>query len=320
LSTKIASSSLTIGIDIGGTKVLGGVVDASGKIIESARRVTPAAGGKELIATIVELIKELNSKHEIAGIGICVAALISADQGTIVGAPNIANLSELNFVAEIKKVFDLPVIAENDANAAMWAEYKFGSAKGFNPVMFFIIGTGMGGGLVIDGKLFRGANGIGAEFGHMIVQPKGILCGCGAHGCIEQYASGSALMRYAKDAITADPTAGKALLDAAGGINNLTGEILTEAAKNGDQLAISAFNKQADWLGSACASYTLLLDPQAIVVGGGVVQAGELFLAPVRAAMEKYMPFAGTHLLPKVIAAKFGNDAGVIGAADLVRG
>jgi glucokinase len=320
LSTKIASSSLTIGIDIGGTKVLGGVVDASGKIIESARRVTPAAGGKELIATIVELIKELNSKHEIAGIGICVAALISADQGTIVGAPNIANLSELNFVAEIKKVFDLPVIAENDANAAMWAEYKFGSAKGFNPVMFFIIGTGMGGGLVIDGKLFRGANGIGAEFGHMIVQPKGILCGCGAHGCIEQYASGSALMRYAKDAITADPTAGKALLDAAGVINNLTGEILTEAAKNGDQLAISAFNKQADWLGSACASYTLLLDPQAIVVGGGVVQAGELFLAPVRAAMEKYMPFAGTHLLPKVIAAKFGNDAGVIGAADLVRG
>lgn len=320
MSTKIASSSLTIGIDIGGTKVLGGVVDASGKIIESARRVTPAAGGKELIATIVELIKELNSKHEIAGIGICVAALISADQGTIVGAPNIANLSELNFVAEIKKVFDLPVIAENDANAAMWAEYKFGSAKGFNPVMFFIIGTGMGGGLVIDGKLFRGANGIGAEFGHMIVQPKGILCGCGAHGCIEQYASGSALMRYAKDAITADPTAGKALLDAAGVINNLTGEILTEAAKNGDQLAISAFNKQADWLGSACASYTLLLDPQAIVVGGGVVQAGELFLAPVRAAMEKYMPFAGTHLLPKVIAAKFGNDAGVIGAADLVRG
>ena len=320
MSTKIASSSLTIGIDIGGTKVLGGVVDASGKIIESARRVTPAAGGKELIATIVELIKELNSKHEIAGIGICVAALISADQGTIVGAPNIANLSELNFVAEIKKVFDLPVIAENDANAAMWAEYKFGSAKGFNPVMFFIIGTGMGGGLVIDGKLFRGANGIGAEFGHMIVQPKGILCGCGAKGCIEQYASGSALMRYAKDAITADPVAGKTLLDAAGGINNLTGEILTEAAKNGDQLAISAFNKQADWLGSACASYTLLLDPQAIVVGGGVVQAGELFLAPVRAAMEKYMPFAGTHLLPKVIAAKFGNDAGVIGAADLVRG
>ena len=255
------------------------------------------------------------------GIGISVAALISKDQGTIVGAPNIANLSQLNFVSEIKKVFNLPVIAENDANAAMWAEYKFGNAQGLNPVMFFIIGTGMGGGLVIDGKLFRGANGIGAEFGHMIVQPNGVQCGCGAYGCIEQYASGSALMRYAKEAITANPAAGQELLDLCGlELSNLTGSALTEAAKKGNEMALAAFNKQADWLGSACASYTLLLDPQAIVVGGGVVEAGELFLTPVRSAMEKYMPFAGTHLLPKIIAAKFGNDAGLIGAADLVRG
>jgi glucokinase len=195
LSTTINSSALTIGIDIGGTKVLGGVVDNTGKIIDSARRPTPLSGGKDLVATIIDLVKEFQAKHEVAGIGISVAALISKDQGTIVGAPNIANLSQLNFVSEIKKVFNLPVIAENDANAAMWAEYKFGNAQGLNPVMFFIIGTGMGGGLVIDGKLFRGANGIGAEFGHMIVQPNGVQCGCGAYGCIEQYASGSALKR-----------------------------------------------------------------------------------------------------------------------------
>jgi glucokinase len=321
LSTTINSSALTIGIDIGGTKVLGGVVDSTGKIIDSARRPTPLAGGKELVATIIDLVKEFQGKHEIAGIGISVAALISKDQGTIVGAPNIANLSQLNFVSEIKKVFNLPVIAENDANAAMWAEYKFGNAQGLNPVMFFIIGTGMGGGLVIDGKLFRGANGIGAEFGHMIVQPNGVQCGCGANGCIEQYASGSALMRYAKEAIAENPAKSKELLDLCGlDVVNLTGSALTEAAKKGNEMALAAFNKQADWLGSACASYTLLLDPQAIVVGGGVVDAGELFLTPVRSAMEKYMPFAGTHLLPKIIAAKFGNDAGLIGAADLVRG
>jgi glucokinase len=307
LSTTINSSALTIGIDIGGTKVLGGVVDNTGKIIDSARRPTPLAGGKELVATIIDLVKEFQAKHEIAGIGISVAALISKDQGTIVGAPNIANLSQLNFVSEIKKVFNLPVIAENDANAAMWAEYKFGNAQGLNPVIFFIIGTGMGGGLVIDGKLFRGANGIGAEFGHMIVQPNGVQCGCGAYGCIEQYAS--------------NPSKGQELLDLCGvELSNLTGSALTEAAKKGNEMALAAFNKQADWLGSACASYTLLLDPQAIVVGGGVVEAGELFLTPVRSAMEKYMPFAGTHLLPKIIAAKFGNDAGLIGAADLVRG
>jgi glucokinase len=179
----------------------------------------------------------------------------------------------------------------------------------------------MGGGLVIDGKLFRGANGIGAEFGHMIVQPNGVKCGCGAYGCIEQYASGSALMRYAKAAISENPAAGEELLEMCGvDIENLTGSALTQAAKKGNEMALAAFHKQADWLGSACASYTLLLDPQAIVVGGGVIEAGELFLTPVRSAMEKYMPFAGTHLLPKIIAAKFGNDAGLIGAAELVRG
>ena len=321
MGSAISSTELTIGIDIGGTKVLGGVVDSTGNIIDSARRVTPVAGGKELITTIIEVIKEFKSKHEIAGVGISIAALISADQGTVVGAPNIANLSKLNFVAELKKEFNIPIIAENDANAAMWAEYKFGAARGFNPVMFFIIGTGMGGGLVIDDKLFRGANGIGAEFGHMIVQQNGVLCGCGTKGCIEQYASGSALMRYAKEGITANPAKGKVILDLAGGsVTGLTGAILTKAALAGDELAIAAFKQQADWLGSACASFSLILNPAAIVIGGGVVDAGELFLAPVREAMNRYMPFAGTHTPPKIIAAKFGNDAGLIGAADLVRG
>lgn len=317
---KISSSALTIGVDIGGTKVSAGVVDLDGNIISSDRRSTPVSGGVELIATITDLIKSLQERYEIAGIGISIAALISADQGTIVGAPNIANLSKLNFVEELKKSFNLPVVAENDANSAMWAEYKFGNAKNLNPVMFFIIGTGMGGGLVIDGKLFKGANGIGAEFGHMIVQPNGIKCGCGANGCIEQYASGSALMRYAKEEMKADPIKAKELLKFSDASGDISGATLTTAAKQGNEIALSAFNKQADWLGSACASYTLLLDPQAIVIGGGVVEAGELFLNPVRLAMEKYMPFAGTHSLPKIVAAKYGNDAGLIGAADLVRG
>jgi glucokinase len=317
---KISSSALTIGVDIGGTKVSAGVVDSDGNIISSDRRSTPVSGGVELIATITDLIKSFQSQYEITGIGISVAALISADQGTIVGAPNIANLSKLNFVEELKKSFSLPVIAENDANSAMWAEYKFGNAKNLNPVMFFIIGTGMGGGLVIDGKLFKGANGIGAEFGHMIVQPNGIKCGCGSNGCIEQYASGSALMRYAKEEMKADPIKAKELLKYSDASGDISGATLTTAAKQGNEIALSAFNKQADWLGSACASYTLLLDPQAIVIGGGVVEAGELFLNPVRLAMEKYMPFAGTHSLPKIVAAKYGNDAGLIGAADLVRG
>jgi glucokinase len=317
LNTVIKSSDLTIGIDIGGTKISAGVVDSSGNLIDSSRISTPTEGGKELILAVINLIKEIKVKHEIKGIGISIAALISSDYGTIVGAPNIANLSKLNFVNEIKAEFKLPIVVENDANSAMWAEFKFGNAKGLNPVMFFIIGTGVGGGLVIDGKLFKGANGIGAEFGHMCVVPNGLLCGCGSKGCIEQYASGGALIRYANEAIINNPQSSETLLSF--GEGKLTGSGLTKAAKAGDELALAAFNKQADWLGLACASYSLILDPEAIIIGGGVADAGELFLAPVREAMRKYMPFAESHVPPKIIAAKFGNDAGLIGAADLVR-
>jgi len=317
LNTVIKGSDLTIGIDIGGTKISAGVVDSSGNLIDSSKCSTPAEGGKDLISSVVNLVKELNKKHEIKGIGISIAALISSDYGTIVGAPNIANLSKLNFANEIKEEFKLPIIIENDANSAMWAEFKFGNAKGLNPVMFFIIGTGVGGGLVIDGKLFKGANGIGAEFGHMCVVPNGLLCGCGAKGCIEQYASGGALIRYANEALLANPDKSEEVLSF--GEGKLSGTALTKAAKAGNELALAAFSKQADWLGLACASYSLIIDPQAIIIGGGVVDAGELFLAPVRAAMRKYMPFAESHVPPKIIAAKFGNDAGLIGAADLVR-
>ena len=317
MNTVIKGSDLTIGIDIGGTKISAGVVDSSGNLIDSSRCSTPLEGGKELISSVIGLIKELNKKHEIKGIGVSIAALISSDYGTIVGAPNIANLSKLNFVNEIKEEFKLPIIIENDANAAMWAEFKFGNAKGLNPVMFFIIGTGVGGGLVIDGKLFKGANGIGAEFGHMCVVPDGLLCGCGSKGCIEQYASGGALIRYANEALLANPDKSEEVLSF--GEGKLSGAALTKAAKAGNELALAAFSKQADWLGLACASYSLIIDPQAIIIGGGVVDAGELFLAPVRAAMRKYMPFAESHVPPKIIAAKFGNDAGLIGAAELVR-
>ena len=317
MNTVIKGSDLTIGIDIGGTKISAGVVDSSGNLIDSSRCSTPLEGGKELISSVIGLIKELNKKHEIKGIGVSIAALISSDYGTIVGAPNIANLSKLNFVNEMKEEFKLPIIVENDANAAMWAEFKFGNAKGLNPVMFFIIGTGVGGGLVIDGKLFKGANGIGAEFGHMCVVPDGLLCGCGSKGCIEQYASGGALIRYANEALLANPDKSEEVLSF--GEGKLSGAALTKAAKAGNELALAAFSTQADWLGLACASYSLIIDPQAIIIGGGVVDAGELFLAPVRAAMRKYMPFAESHVPPKIIAAKFGNDAGLIGAADLVR-
>jgi glucokinase len=155
----------------------------------------------------------------------------------------------------------------------------------------------------------------------MKVESNGILCGCGVTGCIEQYASGSALMRYAKAEVANHSAQGQELLDFGDGtVAGFTGTDLTKAAKAGNKLALSAFNTCADWLGRAIASYTLILDPAAIIIGGGVVDAGEFFLSPVRESIPKYMPFADTHPAPKIIAAKFGNNAGLIGAALLVRG
>ena len=321
MSFQIPSSALTIGIDIGGTKVLGGVVDNLGNILETTRKDTPKSGGDDLYKTICDVITELKSKYQLAGIGISCAALISSDRRTILSSPNISNWNSISLGDQLEKEFSLPIVVENDANAAMWAEYKFGNAKDFNPVMFFIIGTGMGGGFVVDGQLYRGAYGIGAEFGHMKVESNGILCGCGVTGCIEQYASGSALMRYAKNEIANHFAQGQELLNFGDGtLAGFTGSDLTKAAKAGNKLALSAFNTCADWLGRAIASYTLILDPAAIIIGGGVIDAGELFLAPVRDSINKYMPFADSHPAPKIIAAKFGNNAGLIGAALLVRG
>ena len=320
MSLVSAIDGLTVGIDIGGTKVLGGVVDTNGNILGSFRKDTPKSGGQDLINVIIEVIKELQKSHKITGIGVSTAGIVSSDRKTVIAAGNIANWNNVSLADALIKEFSLPAVVENDANAAIWAEYKFGNAKNLNPVMFFIVGTGMGGGLIIDGKLYRGAHGIGAEFGHMMVKLDGEKCGCGAIGCIETYASGTALMRYAHEEISKHPEkAGELLAFGDGTLNGFTGQALTKAAQAGNQLAITAFNKQADWLGSAIASYTLLLDPEAIIIGGGVIDAGDIFLKPAIAAAEKYMPFAGKHPLPKIIAAKFGNDAGLVGAADLVR-
>jgi glucokinase len=192
LNLPNAVSGLTVGIDIGGTKVLGGVVDTNGNILESLRKDTPKSGGQDLINVVVEIVKALQVNHKIAGIGVSNAGIVSADRKTVVAAGNISNWNNVALADALQAEFNLPVVVENDANAAIWAEYRFGNAKGFNPVMFFIIGTGMGGGLIVDGKLYRGANGIGAEFGHMMVKLDGEKCGCGAIGCIETYASGSA--------------------------------------------------------------------------------------------------------------------------------
>ena len=312
--------SLTVGVDVGGTKVLGGVVDASGKVLATSRRDTPREGGGELTKTIAEVALELMQEHSITAVGVSAAGFVSSDRKTMLATPNIADWNGVQLDVELTKLIGLPVVIENDANAAAWGEAKFGAGRNQAHMMMLTIGTGVGGGIVVNNELYRGAFGIAAEFGHLRVVPEGHLCGCGARGCFEQYASGSALRRHACEAISASPDLARNLLARGDGtIDGLTGQAITDAAREGDAVALAAFQTTAQYLGAGIASLAVLLDPSCVVIGGGVIDAGEILLAPTREAMKRYMPFAGKHPYPEIVAAELGNEAGLVGVADLAR-
>jgi len=312
--------SFTVGVDVGGTKVLGGVVDASGKVLATSRRDTPREGGSELTKTIAEVALELMQSHSVSAVGVSAAGFVSSDRKTMLATPNIADWNGVQLDLELTKLIGLPVVIENDANAAAWGEAKFGAGRNQAHMMMLTIGTGVGGGIVVNNQLYRGAFGIAAEFGHLRVVPEGHLCGCGARGCFEQYASGSALRRHAREAISASPDLARNLLARGDGtIDGLTGQAITDAAREGDAVALAAFQTTAQYLGAGIASLAVLLDPSCVVIGGGVIDAGEILLAPTREAMKRYMPFAGKHPYPEIVAAELGNEAGLVGVADLAR-
>ena len=312
--------SYTIGVDVGGTKVLGGVVDADGNVVKTSRRDTPHEGGSALTATIADVARELAAEFPVARIGVSAAGFVSSDRKTMLATPNIAGWNGVQLEEQLASQIGLPVVLENDGNAAAWGEKRFGAGRGKANMLLLTIGTGIGGGIIVNDQLLRGSFGIAAEVGHLRVLPEGHLCGCGARGCFEQYASGNALLRHAREAIAASPDLARSLLARGdGSLEGLTGRAITEAAREGDQVALAAFNTTAQWLGAGIASLSVLLDPECVVIGGGVIDAGEILLAPTRVAMERYMPFAGKHPYPEIIAATLGNEAGLVGAADLAR-
>ena len=311
---------LTIGIDVGGTKVLGGVVDEAGKVLTTARKDTPRQGGSALTQTIADVAKELLEQHSVTSVGVSAAGFVSSDRKTMLATPNIADWNGVDLDNQLTTLIGLPVVIENDANAAAWGEAKFGAGKNQDHMMMLTVGTGIGGGIVVNGALYRGAFGIAAEFGHMRVVPEGHICGCGARGCFEQYASGNALLRHAREAINASPEVARNLLSRGDGtVAGLTGQAITDAARDGDPVALAAFNTTGQWLGAGIASLAVLLDPASVVIGGGVIDAGEILLKPTRESLERNMPFAGKHPYPQIIAAQLGNEAGLVGVADLAR-
>ncbi len=314
--------SLTIGVDIGGTKVLAGAVAASGEVLGRVRLPTPHRSTapevvEDLILVAVDQLRSTVAPQA-AAVGIGAAGFVDG-QGRVAFAPHLSWRNE-PLQQAIGARLEIPVVVDNDANTTARAELRFGAARSMRHVVCLTLGTGIGGALVCERKVLRGAHGMAGEFGHMQVVPGGHRCECGNRGCWEQYSSGNALVREARELVLQRSPAStqlRALVD--DDATRLTGSLVTEAAQAGDESARALLHEVGTWLGVGLAGVCAGFDPEAIVVGGGVSDAGELLLAPAREALGRTLTGRGYRPLPAVLRAELGPDAGFIGAADLAR-
>jgi glucokinase len=309
----------TIGVDVGGTKIAAGLVDTAGKVLATERTESPAKHPTEIVHTIGTLVKRLSDGQDVEAVGVSAAGFVDKARATVLFAPNLAWRDE-----PLKRLLEdetgLPVVVENDANAAAWGEFTFGAGADVDDLLMLTIGTGVGGGVVLDGELMRGGFGIGAEVGHIRMVPGGVPCGCGNLGCLESYASGRALVRRSQEEARRHPEAAATVLEEAGGdVEAITGPLVTEAAQRGDAFAVARFAELGDWLGQGLATLTAVLDPAVVVVGGGVGEAGDLLLEPARQSFVANVTGHGHRPLLEIRQARLGNAGGMIGVADLAR-
>ncbi len=310
---------LTVGIDIGGTKIAAGVVDDHGRILARKRVATARRDAETVEHTVSDLVRQLQANHEIEAVGIGAAGLVDEKRSRVNFAPNLGWRDEPLRLA-VESEINLPVVVENDANAAAWGEYRFGAGRGTEYLVTITVGTGIGAGIIIDGNLYRGRWGAAAEFGHLCVEPGGRPCGCGNRGCWEQYASGNALVREARYLASERRTEAETLLDLGDGTpEGVQGVHITNAAREGDPVALAAFDFVSRWLGQGMADIAAILDPECFVIGGGVSEAGDILLNSTVRAFSESVTGKEHRTLPKCVVAKLGNTAGLVGAADLAR-
>ena len=312
--------TLTIGVDIGGTKVAGGVVDDDGRILEQVRVSTPARDAGATTDAIVSVIESLCQGHEVEAVGLGIAGFVDATRSMVYFAPNLLGWREGLLRDAVEKRVGLPVVVENDANAAAWGEARFGAGREERFIVCVTLGTGVGGGIIADRRLFRGGFGVGAEIGHIQMVENGRHCGCGQRGCWEQYASGGALVRDARERAAEEREDAELLLGLGDGTpEGIAGRHVTEAAQLGDPVAIASFQQLGHWVGQGLADLAAVLDPECFVIGGGVSEAGGVLLEPTRTAFKQLLTGHGHRPLAQVVQAQLGNDAGLVGAADLAR-
>lgn len=314
-----AANGLAIGIDIGGTKVAAGVVDGEGRILSEARRSTPGSNPRAVEHVIVELVEELSRGARIRSVGIGAAGWMDLDGGTVLFSPHLAWRNE-PLRDNLQRLLRRPVMLANDADAAAWAEWRFGAGQGQDRLVCITLGTGIGGAMVMDGRVERGRFGVAGEFGHQIIMPGGHRCECGNRGCWEQYASGNALGREARELALANSPVAQELLNAVDGhAERITGATVTELAIAGDAASKELLEDVGDWLGLGLANLAAALDPGKFVIGGGLCAAGELLVAPARKAFARNLTGRGFRPAAEIALAALGPNAGLIGAADLSR-
>jgi glucokinase len=303
-----------VGVDVGGTKIAAGVVSPEGGVLAEARYPTPHSPG-ELVETIVRVIKEVSDGHETGGVCLAVPGLILAQENKVIFSPNLRAVEGIPLKDRIEPEIGVPLVIENDANAAAWGEFRFGSGSEVDHLVFLTVGTGVGGGVISHGVLLRGAQGSGGELGHVTVQATGPRCTCGNHGCLEALASGTAIGRRAREAAVENP---ESALGRIASRRKVLGEDVTEHARKGDEVAISVLEETGTWLGVGIAGFVNIFNPEVVAVGGGVMEAGDLILASARREL-RLRARPPSRDLVEVQVATLGPESGVLGAAALAR-
>ena len=311
------SPAEAIGVDLGGTKMLLGVLDGDSKTVWESRERSAGESEEELVELLVREVEEARAARAgVATIGMGIPATIDHERGLAIAAVNLP-IEDLPIRDLVVERTGLPTFVDNDANVAALAEHLFGAARGAENAVMLTIGTGIGGGLILGGEIYRGSTGAGAELGHMAIQMDGPGCqgNCPNRGCVEAFASGTALGREGLAAAESNPESALGKLLAEG--KPVDGKAVTVAAQEGDETAIEVFDLVGGRLGVALAGFANIFEPEVIVVGGGVMAAGDLLLDPARRELEAraLRPMNRT----PVVAAKLGEDAGMIGAAAMAR-
>lgn len=310
---------LTVGVDIGGSSVRAAVVNSSGEVLDTELAATPG-DERALQRVVVDLVRRLRERHAVGAVGLAVAGFVDAGRDRVLFSPHLP-WRAAPVAQRVGAELGLPVVLEHDANAAALAEQRFGAARGGSVVVLVAIGTGIGGALLVEGRLFRGAHGVAPELGHLRLVPAGRLCPCGKRGCWERYCSGSALAATAVELLAEHPELGSALRVQAGAdLGEITGRRVAAAARGGDPVGRRAVAEFARWLGEGLALVADVYDPALVVLAGGVAASAPLFLDEAREHYAAALTGSGHRPLARIRTAELGEQAGMVGAAQLARG